>query len=1370
LIADDSLFRVRGEDNPDLSSPQGKESNLQQGKFEPRHFVAGAFALQEKCNHTVHTSINSLNKARGTENAGFDCKQIWEMEGKDSVDIDQRDDLSLAPNPGATRCAGKKQQRVLFCNEVEIRCFTEHAQVDVTIHHTLVSRSCRTLWHLHGQIAQFHDFVRVLGAAGNVCQPYCRQYDICEHEKGQASISEETHHGNSENLGLSSEDAGCLTWPEGMAEETSRLPVFADTWFVSTHRFPLCVRPRKIKLRDDFRDDPHAMEQLCRQVWRDVDDCRSVKFHLLTSAPTRLPSIKFHIVMTQGDLTGWDWTMLHSLTLPPLFRHRIVLFPDGSTVEDFFRHAQLEGACEQNRIACYLSFVEHMDEITLNGQQQFQVPLSRYVEGQVRVIEDATDTVALSEPTSEAETMLPDDDEVPVDGISFMSAGPLMFQLDDDDPYPWQVEGFLELDEQEMQEEQLQPEIIFAPHHQGLLQDEIEDFTDVQEEDDTPWVAATFGLGLVDLGRRDIEFQPHNLPGLLQEILRVWQDHAQYANLVVYNVHPQPVDIIGRRAVAIIVVVDLPEALDLSVRNVLIVEQAANDVTARAQPYAARLTSEASQREILVQLDLHRNCPPFALRPCHIRLGEVFMEKNVFYDFDHGTLCRTWIGQVHAQVTEAEQSIFNVENFFLQVHSYIEHREDVDKVQRVVCRVHGITPGNRPMGHRDVIIDVEWLYDLEWIRQMQTLWPFDSETVALYFAQSATDDMNEVEEVVFHFIAKCGYNPGHPILVHQQLISVEETPRDPKGISEYWAISVPDGWAGSGIVNSLTSRPFWFEYARQECVYPHLAVNGVRLRDVRQVWQPGDVLRARFLVWQRHHMLTLMMGASNHDTANDVEFTSFLQKSHFKRPSHGRHQPSDENWQANDEQSNPTMDSFMEVCISLRDVGIKALDDNAEVAEVEVQSQCPSFSGERCIDELKDSSCAPPRVLSEGSGDDPVIAALVKSLHSIYDRGHSGINCDFMVVPHLHPHARIACEWVPPGSHNGHVWHIFTDGSAKKERATWAIVIIKEVCLDGRLTYARVGYAAGEVNEALGPVDQNAMDAEATAIIAMVEYAIANCVAPESHVYCHFDAMAVGFGATGVYGMPQRRGSTSTRQKAARILMTVLERRMEQQTGVCEGLHVCAHQGHPWNEMVDGMAKAVWHGWQPQTPFSFASGDLLRHPLAEWAWLQVGPTVELPALSQLLRNEVPVTGAINIDETLRCKPLQHTNREVSVTLKFATANVATMAYGTERGEGVSVKALEILRQFEENQVHIIGVQESRARRSQCVENGPYTRLIAAGECGNAGVELWINGQELARAFKTVFAAEKDLCVWYQSKRVLGVRCNFGAIAFDVLVL
>ena len=1367
-----SLLRVRGEDNTDLFSSQGNGCNSQKGKFEPQHFVAGAFTWEKEHIRKAFSSQNLQNTTKIMVDAEHECEWICDHAGKETESPICRGAFSSVLTRQDTVPVRNKRRhrRVHFCDEVEVRCFMEHAQVDVTLHHTSLSRSCRMLWHLHGQIAYFHDFARVLCAVGKDFQCTGSPADMREKEDGRA-IDADDHPQHISNIAnADDEDSGCLTWPDEIDAENSRLPIFADTWFVSPDRFPLCVRPRKVQLHADFKNDPHALKQLCRKVWLDVDDGRSVEFHILTSPPTRLPSIKFHIVMLQGDLVGYEWTMLHSMGLPPLFRYRIVLFPEGMKVEDFFRQAQVEGACEHNRITCYLSFHEHGDEITINGQQRVRVPPSRYVEGAVRVIEDVSDSDDHSEPASEAETMLPMDNDNQDDEFSLMSAGPILFQFEDDDPYPWQVEGFLELEEQEMQQEQQPPEIVFAHHHQGLLQDEIADITAVQEEEDAPWVAATFGLGLVDLGRRDIEFQPHNLPGLLQEILRVWQDHAQYANLVVYNVHPQPIDVIGRRAVALIVVVDLPEALDISVRNVLVVEQAAQDVTVRRQPYAARLTSEASQREVLAQLDLHRNCPPFALRPCHVRLGEVFMEKNVFYDFDHGTLCRTWIGQVHAQVTEAEQSIYGVENFFLQVHSYAEQREEIENVQRIVCRVHGITPGNRPMGHRDIVIEMEWLYDLDWIRQMQTLWPFDSETVALYFAPSATADMNEVEEVVFHFIAKCGYNPGHPILVHQQLVSVEETPRDPTGINEYWAISIPDGWAGSGIVTSLAASPFWFEYARQECIYPHLAVNGVRMRDVRNVWQPGDVLRARFLVWQRHHMLTLLLGAHNYETSKDVEFTSFLQQRSTLKKGEVGHQQSETSESAIDDQSIPHSDSFIEVCQSLRDAGIQALNDDAGVERIQTQSQGASFAHECCpteIDVGEEASSVDLRGEEEkGNG----ISELDQTLQTIYKKGLHGINQDFMMVPYLHPHARIACEWVPPGTHHGHVWHIFTDGSAKNEKATWAIVIIKEVLWDGRHTFVRVGYAAGDVTEDLGPVDQNAMDAEATAIIAMVEYALANCVFPESHVYCHFDAMAVGFGATGIQGIPQQKGSTSTRQKAARILMTILEKQMERKKGSCEGLHVCAHQGHPWNEMADGLAKAVWHGWQPQNHFTFASGALLQHPLAEWAWLQVAPNMELPSLSHLLRNEDPMQNVHNIDATLLCKPVKSSHRELPVALKFATANVATMAYEKDRGDGVSLKAMEILRQFEETKVHIIGVQESRAKRSQCIESGPYTRLIAAGDGGHAGVELWINGQEIAKAFKTVFAPGKDLCVWHQSARVLGVRCNFGAIAFDVLVL
>ena len=47
---------------------------------------------------------------------------------------------------------------------------------------------------------------------------------------------------------------------------------------------------------------------------------------------------------------------------------------------------------------------------------------------------------------------------------------------------------------------------------------------------------------------------------------------------------------------------------------------------------------------------------------------------------------------------------------------------------------------------------------------------------------------------------------------------------------------------------------------------------------------------------------------------------------------------------------------------------------------------------------------------------------------------------------------------------------------------------------------------------------------------------------------------------------------------------------------------------------------------------------------------------------------------------------------------------------------------------------MIGVQESRARSSRCLEMGPFTRIIAAGENGQAGTELWMNGVALSRLF------------------------------------
>ena len=119
-------------------------------------------------------------------------------------------------------------------------------------------------------------------------------------------------------------------------------------------------------------------------------------------------------------------------------------------------------------------------------------------------------------------------------------------------------------------------------------------------------------------------------------------------------------------------------------------------------------------------------------------------------------------------------------------------------------------------------------------------------------------------------------------------------------------------------------------------------------------------------------------------------------------------------------------------------------------------------------------------------------------------------------------------------------------------------------------------------------------------------------------------------------------------------------------------------------------------------------------------------------------------------------------------LRFATANVETMEYNGDSDCG-SIKANELLRQCQLEHIHICAIQESRARVSRMLTNGPFTRLIAKGCNGQAGVELWLNGEELAKIFHCVFDPEKDVCVWHSSERILAARCQMGKSALEIVV-
>ena len=102
------------------------------------------------------------------------------------------------------------------------------------------------------------------------------------------------------------------------------------------------------------------------------------------------------------------------------------------------------------------------------------------------------------------------------DECSWMSASPVRWQFEHPDPYPWQTEPLFVEDEQE--EEEI--DTVFGEQHLQHLQEYVDQALTGLENEDTTWQAITYGIGLLDLGRRDFPFHPWNLQQLPQLVQR----------------------------------------------------------------------------------------------------------------------------------------------------------------------------------------------------------------------------------------------------------------------------------------------------------------------------------------------------------------------------------------------------------------------------------------------------------------------------------------------------------------------------------------------------------------------------------------------------------------------------------------------------------------------------------------------------------------------------------------------------------------------------------------------------------------------------------------------------------------------------------
>ena len=428
------------------------------------------------------------------------------------------------------------------------------------------------------------------------------------------------------------------------------------------------------------------------------------------------------------------------------------------------------------------------------------------------------------------------DHESEEDISSFVSYGPVTHFHDPPQAPTWDLE---EGQEVENITEQVIEDAIFADGHLAEAQ-AYADLT-MQEVSDSEmrWTAITYGLGLIDLGRRDCSFHPSHLGDLPAAIQQLWADHGRYGDLTIYFVNPQPSEIGGIGTMVFLVVVASPADNEPDIRNILVIQRGPPDITLRPVPYGAKILTDATQQDILMQLDMNRHCRPFQLRDCIVRLGFDVMVPPQVHQVQNGMLCTVRVSDRPEAVVEAMDFIVHAETFYLQVE---ELQALMGDVFVITCHVHGISPENHPLGWRTMVLQGNDLLSTTWFEQMVRLWPFDYEEARLVFCPMATDDMRDANHVFFHFIVDYGVQEGHPILVQQRLRVANDIPQGNEGTTERWAITLMDGPITADIVPILSMPPLWFEYALAQNMGPSVLVNGRRLRELVVDWQTDDFL------------------------------------------------------------------------------------------------------------------------------------------------------------------------------------------------------------------------------------------------------------------------------------------------------------------------------------------------------------------------------------------------------------------------------------------------------------------------------------------------------------------------------------------------
>ena len=1069
---------------------------------------------------------------------------------------------------------------------------------------------------------------------------------------------------------------------------------------------------------DDF-------EVACRARWSDLISNAPIAWYMVSSQ-THMPHGGPHLVLVQNQIQMFQAHIVHWDAWPILAKHRAVLFPEGTSVQEVARKLQLNVPRGYPDALIAFSFDAGHGVQWLYSQEPVHVHSAEVfhaaIHQPINVPQaNGSESEGISNQSTHPPLSVTSDNDEEEDTFSATLTAWANVHFDQHGPYPWEVDDPVDLQDEEESEEPGLP--IAFPYEDRFQMNQHAQFLRAcpngQEE---TWVAVTYGVGLTDLGRRDVEFQWNDLDRVPDLIHDLWRDHSAYGDATLYFVTPQPEGQHVKPCLVFLVVIVYTNHHGVDDRWILVRESSQDASVVAQRPYGALVISGSTPRAIMAQLG-HHECFPFGVRDCHVRLEGRWIEHNVQHVFRNGALCDAYVGPYPPQVDAASDEVVEAEALFKVARA---HFENLPGSTLLTLRVHGISPANNPLGYRDVCTDYPDLASLDWVAQIKQLWPFRPEFAkCIYLPRGDLQADLDIDQPILHLIVSYVVEPqGVPVLIRQRLHAVH----DPGDIDELWAVVIPDHANEIALRKALDRKPFWFHQDATTHIY----------RDDRYVgnsnleWNEGDVVDLRINVLTTEYQLSALWDMSTRASESygkdrrvpiDAEFE---EASLLQLGGHSQHDELAEfGSQVLNDHFHSSTDAFNEICQACMACGESGRNEYDESPD-KPPTDDPSEDDQPFV-QVNDKQVV-QLSLEHTLLPGPRTPVLTENIYQLFEEG------DWARVFQLHWPDALA--WLPEGmnvhpstwealhSQCFHDWsevnrvELYTDGATHADDAGWSVVMITHA---NNGVMCR-GIISGHVctdkskDQWIGACGVTNITAEVSAMI------IAQALALSLHGFVEIVI----------------RPDLSLSKQLADIHATIRKEQVLTSVSACLSRlvpghfrveEVRAHKGHPWNELADGAAKqaARTGNGVGKVPWSGLRALACNSHDCNWNWLQCAKPNTQAAYPPVFDGMVvQFPDAVTEANPTVCKA-EDTQSPSTVTLQLCSLNVLALDV-KEDGTGGS-RIIRLDKQMHDQSCDILCLQEARSLQGQRMTD--HYVVYSSGGAGHKakqflGCEIWFH--------------------------------------------